>query len=95
MVVQGIFFDASKQHFPSTSNEGNRIKQNSENATTTFLEWDHLRFIFCTKLAKMNISVAEIFVQRNFFQLQNNFALIPAMNVTQTNKIQEISYPLS
>ena len=43
----------------------------------------------------MNIDMVRTFVHRNFLPFKQTLALIPAMNVEQTNKIQEVQQPLS
>ena len=59
--------------YPNTHNEENTNKLNSSSATLTFWKCDHSKLTFCTKLAKMNISVAKIFTQKNFWSFKTTF----------------------
>lgn len=43
----------------------------------------------------MNTDMVKTFVHRIFLPFKQTLALIPAMNVEQTNEIQEVQQPLS
>ena len=59
-------FGPLKQHSPKMGYEDNLNKQNSLIAAPILQNWHFLKFFFCTRKEKINISMVKLFVQRNF-----------------------------